>query len=207
MLHRYGNTTNNAIAIGADGTVKPVEESGKESDLFATFGGNSVTLQSRHGSRMVSDFLTEEDAKELREERLEKERRRQAKMLEKMRKKDGKRRKTKKDKKKRRRKDDESDDEEGEGGGLLASLEATAVGNNGARRGCRDGPRADEARKSSDGAAAEEDEMAKRRCKFEEVVAKGKERTDRAFRKPLRATVLAIKVEEQDTDEEEEGGG
>ena len=93
-------------AIGADGTVKPVEESGKESDLFATFGGNSVTLQSRHGSRVVSDFLTEEDAKELREERLEKERRRQAKMLEKMRKKDGKRRKTKKDKKKRRRKDD-----------------------------------------------------------------------------------------------------
>ena len=105
-------------AIGADGTVKPVEESGKESDLFATFGGNSLTLQSRHGSRVVSDFLTEEDAKELREERLEKERlekerRRQAKMLEKMRKKDGKRRKTKKDKKKCRRKDNESADKEG----------------------------------------------------------------------------------------------
>jgi U4/U6.U5 tri-snRNP-associated protein 1 len=183
------------FAIGQDGKAK-ISESKKENDLFSSFKGGAISLESRHGNNTIaSDFITEEEMNVDKEERAEKERKRQMKLLEKMRKKDKK--KAKKDKKKNKRSElDESDDEDGGGheaenavGGnsLLESLEATAVKQEMRKKRRRDGEVAD-VTDNNDTADVEEREptdeqiMKEKRSKFDRIMEKGKARTDRAFK-------------------------
>jgi len=192
--HRVGDAVSSSkgkgFSIGSDGNVKARKIESKKSDLFSSLSGKAISLAS-HASNVASDFMTEEH-EESKEERLEKERKKQAKLLEKMRKKD---KKSKKKKRKNRKRDEESDDDDDEGGSsLLANLEATAVGS-GAKKRSRSG--GDETN------AAAEDDVEAKRARFETIMAKGAERTQRAFSRPIKATVPAVK---QETDDESDGG-
>ena len=191
---RFGDAASSSkgkgFSIGSDGKIIASTTESKKSDLFSSLSGKAISLAS-HASNVASDFMTEEPEEEPKEERLEKERKKQAKLLEKMRKKD---KKGKKKKRKNRKRDEESDDEDEGGSSLLANLEATAVAD-GANKRSRGG--ADQA-----DAAAEDDAEAKR-ARFESIMAKGAERTQRAFSRPIKATVSAVK---QETDDESDGG-
>lgn len=196
-------SSSRGFAIGADGTVQASEEK-KKSDIFTSFSGGAVSLQSRHASKVASDFMAhdeDDDMKEDREEKLRKERAKQAKLLEKMRKKDKK--KAKKDRRGgKRRKAYDSDDDGGEeegGFGLLASLEATAVvdskekktrrrrgdGDDGEKMDVdEDGTREHDAVSTdatAPGDGGGDDDMAEKRRRFDRIMEKGKARTDRAF--------------------------
>ena len=177
------------FSIGSDGNVKASKIESKKSDLFSSLSGKAISLAS-HASNVASDFMTEEH-EESKEERLEKERRKQAKLLEKMRKKD---KKSKKKKRKNRKRDEDSDDEDEGGSSLLANLEATAVGNDAKKRSRSGGEETD---------AAAKDDVEAKRARFETIMAKGAERTQRAFSRPIKATVPAAK---QETDDESDGG-
>mmetsp|Transcript_5887 Transcript_5887/g.8855 ORF Transcript_5887/g.8855 Transcript_5887/m.8855 type:complete len:705 (-) Transcript_5887:1366-3480(-) len=191
-----GNGTNKSrgFAIGANGKAQSTnDETNKKNDLFSSLSGGAVSLESRYGSTTIaSDFMTHDDdnSGETKEEKLEKERAKQMKMLEKMRKKNKKMMK-KKDKKKKKRRvqsdDDDSDEEEGAGVGggnsLMASLEATAVdvkseGNGRKRRRNDDGSMDTE--KTTDG---DTDEIATKKDRFDQIMEKGKMRTEKAFQK------------------------
>eukprot|EP00985_Skeletonema_marinoi_P017609 scaffold9716_cov120-Skeletonema_marinoi.AAC.1 len=127
---------------------------------------------------------------ETKEGKLEKERAKQMKMLEKMRKKNKKMMKKKDRKKKKRRvqsDDDESGEEDGAGVGggnsLMASLEATAVdvkseGNGRKRRRNDDGSM--DIEKTTDG---DTDEITSKKDRFDQIMEKGKMRTEKAFQK------------------------
>eukprot|EP00985_Skeletonema_marinoi_P027018 scaffold21535_cov63-Skeletonema_marinoi.AAC.1 len=127
---------------------------------------------------------------ETKEEKLEKERAKQMKMLEKMRKKNKKMMKKKDRKKKKRRvqsDDDESGEEDGAGVGggnsLMASLEATAVdakseGNGRKRRRNDDGSM--DIENSTNG---DTDEIITKKDRFDQIMEKGKMRTEKAFQK------------------------
>ena len=192
MSHNNGKQKR-GFAIGADGTAKSNNEKNNESNLFSTLSGGAVSLESRYGNTIASDFMShDKDEMESKEEKLEKERAKQIKMLEKMRKKSKK--KMKKDKKKKQRRvhsdDDESDnDQEDSRGGemnadssLMASLEATAVDvksdGNGRKRRRHDDNEVDGDQKSD---TTDTDEITAKKKKFELIMQKGKERTDKAF--------------------------
>ena len=194
MSHNNGKQKR-GFAIGADGMAKSSNEKDTESNLFSTLSGGAVSLESRYGNTIASDFISydKDNEMESKEEKLEKERAKQMKMLEKMRKKNKK--KMKKDKRKKQKRvhsdddDDESDNdqEDARGGGmdvgnsLMASLEATAVdvksdGNGRKRRRHDDNEDGDQKSDTTD-----TDEITAKKKKFELIMQKGKERTDKAF--------------------------
>jgi len=191
-----GNGTNKSrgFAIGANGKAQSTnDEANKKNDLFSSLSGGAVSLESRYGSTTIaSDFMTHDDDEngETKEEKLEKERAKQMKMLEKMRKKNKKMMK-KKDKKKKKRRvqsdDDESDEEEGAGVGggnsLMASLEATAVDvnseGNGRKRRRNDDGSMDIEKSTND----DTDEITTKKDRFDQIMEKGKMRTEKAFQK------------------------
>jgi len=189
-----GGNKSRGFAIGANGKAQSTnDETTKKNDLFSSLSGGAVSLESRYGSTTIaSDFMTHHDDEngETKEEKLEKERAKQMKMLEKMRKKNKKMMKKKDRKKKKRRvqsDDDESGEEEGAGGGggnsLMASLEATAVdvkseGNGRKRRRNDDGSM--DIENSTDG---DTDEITSKKDRFDQIMEKGKMRTEKAFQK------------------------
>ena len=227
-----GRTSKEGFEIGTDGiTHDNIKGKERSSDLFTTFSGGAINLNSRNNpSKVASDFMTHDDnddvdmmggGKVSREEKLEKERKKQQKILEKLRKKD----KKKKAKKKRRRRDnndDESDDDdaqEGDGGGgvsLLANLEATAVGNNNNLNAKRKRQRQadnidDEDIMNIDDNSGkidvgEEDDMTQKRKRFDTIMAKGKERTDRAFnkKKPIPISSKSSIMEDDGNDDDDD---
>lgn len=203
------------FAIGQDGKAKVSESKEEGSDLFSAFKGGAISLESRHGNTIASDFITEEEMNHDKEERAEKERKRQMKMLEKMRKKDKK--KAKKDKKRNKRVAlDESDGEDNvtsenaEGGGsLLESLEATAVKQEMRKKRRRDGGAEADDSTNNEAAAATGEEptdeqlMKEKRSKFDRIMEKGKIRTEKAFKstassKPTSQTAAPLDDEEDD---------
>mmetsp|Transcript_27494 Transcript_27494/g.57837 ORF Transcript_27494/g.57837 Transcript_27494/m.57837 type:complete len:839 (-) Transcript_27494:214-2730(-) len=177
------------FAIGGDGTAKPDDDKISNTDLF---GGSAMTLESRYGNKVASDFMIyDKEESESREEKMEKERMKQMKMLEKMRKKDRKTHKRQKKSSKRSYSADEEEDGKDNGGGsLLASLEATAVQDKELqkRKRRRNGGGMDNDTEKDSGHGHEEDAddaqlMKEKRNKFEQIMEKGKLRTDNAFNK------------------------
>jgi U4/U6.U5 tri-snRNP-associated protein 1 len=159
------------------------QEKELESDLFAQQEGRAVSLEPSRADVTASDFLTvEEDRKVQRESRKKKEE------------KDGKfrkKKKSKKDKKKdpRRRRALESDEEEEEkrevpAKGLLQELEETAVQAPVSRKRRRmDGESAPIVTSSADETLPMDidgDKQVKRQ-RFDEIMAKGNERSRQAF--------------------------
>ncbi|KAL7472727.1 hypothetical protein ACHAXS_014041 [Conticribra weissflogii] len=184
-----GGRKSKGFAIGGDGTTRPDDDKKSKTDLF---GVGAVTLESRYGNKVASDFMTyDEDEFESREEKLERERTKQMKMLEKMRKKDKKAHKKQKKRSKRSYSDDEEeDDTDNAGGSLLASLEATAVQDNEPekRKRRRHGDSLDIETEKDSGSGHEMDAddvqlMKEKRSKFDQIMEKGKLRTDNAFNK------------------------
>lgn len=176
------------FAIGGDGTAKPDDEKKSNTDLF---GGGAVTLESRYGNKVASDFMIYDEKSESREEKMEKERKKQMKMLEKMRKKDKKtHKKLKKSSKRSYSADEEEDDTDNGGGSLLASLEATAIQDKELQKRKRrrngDGMGNETEKDSGNGHEEYADDaqlMKEKRNKFEQIMEKGKLRTDNAFNK------------------------
>lgn len=191
-----GTNKSRGFAIGANGTAQSTNDDNKKNDLFSSLSGGAVSLESRYGSTTIaSDFLTNDDENgetmESKEEKLEKERAKHMKLLEKMRKKNKKMMK-KKDKKKKKRRvqsdDDESEEEtnlgsNGGGNSLMASLEATAVdvkSDGIGRKRRRNDDDSMDIEKSTDG---DIDEIAAKKDRFDQIMQKGKMRTDKAFQK------------------------
>jgi len=153
-----------------------------------------------------------------KEEQLEKERAKHMKLLEKMRKKNKKMMKKdkKKNKKKRRVQSDDEDEESDEDGGgtnlgagnsLMASLEATAVdvksdGNGRKRR--RNDDDTDgtmDIEKSTSNNGDTMDEITAKKNRFDQIMQKGKMRTEKAFQKP--APISSDVMMEDDTAEDD----
>ena len=57
MSHNNGKQKR-GFAIGADGTAKSSNEKNNESNLFSTFSGGAVSLESRYGNTIASDFIS-----------------------------------------------------------------------------------------------------------------------------------------------------
>ncbi|KAL7495168.1 hypothetical protein ACHAWT_003697 [Skeletonema menzelii] len=218
-----GRNKSRGFAIGANGIAQSTnDDTQKKSDLFSSLSGGAVSLESRYGSTTIaSDFMTNDDddddgngeTMESKEDKLEKERAKHMKLLEKMRKKNKKMMK-KKDKKKKKRRvqsddEDESEEEGGLGGGggggggnsLIASLEATAVdvkssGGNGRKRRTNDDGSMD-IKKSTDG---DMDEITAKKDRFDQIMQKGKMRTDKAFQKS--APVSTTFADEDNADDD-----
>ena len=179
------------FALGQDGKAL-IDTQTTKNDLFSSLAGNAITLESRHGKTIASDFITADELNENTAEQAEKEKKRQMKLLEKMRKKDKKR--VKKEKKNKRSTLEESDEEDGglgdstgvSGGSLLESLEATAVKQEMRKKRRRDGGVIDtddvtNSEAAPDGEPSDEQLLKEKRSKFDRIMEKGKARTDRAF--------------------------
>ena len=218
-----GTHKSRGFAIGADGTAQATNDTNTKTDLFSTLSGAAVSLESRYGSTTIaSDFMSHHDTDEnmeSKEEKLEKERAKQMKLLDKMRKKKQKMKKKKdrKTKKKRRVQSDEeeSDEEEGSGtnlastGGnsLMASLEATAVnvksdGNGRKRRRSNDD---DDGNMDNEKSTDDADEITAKKDRFDQIMQKGKMRTEKAFQKsaPLSASREMVDDEDDIADDDD----
>ncbi|KAL3789213.1 hypothetical protein HJC23_002798 [Cyclotella cryptica] len=204
-----GSGAPKGFAIGQDGKAIISQSTNQGSDLFTGFKGGAISLESRHGNKTIaSDFITEEEMNEGKEEKIEKERKRQMKLLEKMRKKDKK--KMKKSRKMSKRSSYDEDESEGEtgdnhessevavsdngSGSLLESLEATAVKQELRKKRRREGSAMahDEAAPNNDASIAAKPEepsdeqlMKEKRSKFDRIMEKGKIRTDKAFKSTM----------------------
>lgn len=221
-----GGRKSKGFAIGGNGAASVNEDEKKNVDLFA---GGAVTLESRYGNKVASDFMSyDKEELESREEKLEKERMKQMKILEKLRKKDKKaKKKSKKKHNKRSYLDDEEDDDndennaqEGEnpvsGESLLESLEATAVQDKVTtdkrkrrRHGDEDAMHGDKQEASGNGENNENDTsdamlMKEKRAKFEQIMAKGKIRTDKAFQKSSTPMATSSKGGEEAADDDDD---
>ncbi|KAL7518182.1 hypothetical protein ACHAWX_003035 [Stephanocyclus meneghinianus] len=194
------------FAIGHDGKAIISQPTNQGSDLFTGFKGGAISLESRHGNKTIaSDFITQEEMDEGKEEKIEKERKRQMKLLEKMRKKD--KQSLKKSKKASKRSSYDEDESEGEtgdnhgstenadndnrSGSLLDSLEATAVKEEMRKKRRREGNAItevevalskDESNTAKQEELSDEQLIKEKRTKFDRIMEKGKIRTDRAFK-------------------------
>jgi U4/U6.U5 tri-snRNP-associated protein 1 len=153
-------------------------------DLFAGQEGKAVSLDPSQVDVVASDFMTAEEDEDLRQQ---KKKKKDSKFK--------KKKKDKKDKKKKKRRATESDDEEDDADaevetrpqrGLLEELEETAVDTTTARKRKRSNDEITATDPSNDAAKpmdVEEDkeEEAKKRAKFDAIMAKGNERTREAF--------------------------
>jgi U4/U6.U5 tri-snRNP-associated protein 1 len=158
------------------------EDGDDEPDLFAGQKGKAVSLDPSQADVAASDFMTTEEDEATRQQKKKKK-------DSKFKKKD----KKKKDKKKKKRRaaesDDEDDDAEGETKpqrGLLEELEETAVDATTAKKRRRSNDETnvtDPSNGTAEPMDVEEDkqEEAKKRARFDAIMAKGNERTREAF--------------------------
>ena len=214
-----GKKAGKGFALGQDGKAL-IDTQTKKQDLFSSLAGNAISLESRYGKTIASDFISADEMNTDVSEQAEKEKKRQMKLLEKMRKKDKKRAKKEKKRNKRSTTLDESEDEDENGGlgndigvsggSLLESLEATAVKQEMRKKRRRDGGVLDTGDVANgdiapDGGEEPTDEqiLKERRSKFDRIMEKGKARTDRAFQSstpPNNEKTVAMEAPDEEDD-------